>query len=166
MRIYLIGFMGAGKTTFGKQLAQTIHHQFLDLDTIIEQNEHRSITEIFQTSGEAYFREIEQNTLIETGELNKTVIATGGGTPCFFDNMSWMNRKGVTVYLEESVVNLKDRLFIDKINRPMLNKVSDLETYIRETLAKRNFYYKQAAITFNSDKNINGLLDIIQNYSK
>src|SRR5437773_11285939 len=97
--IFLMGFMGSGKTFFGKQLAQLLNYEFIDLDELIGKNEGATIAEIFFSKGEAYFRSKESSLLKSLSQNENAVIATGGGTPCFHDNMKWMNEHGITVYL-------------------------------------------------------------------
>src|SRR5436853_6290275 len=96
-KVFLIGFMGSGKTFLGKQLAQLLNYEFIDLDEWIEQREKKSIAEIFSEDGEEYFRKKESQQLKLLAEKNNAVIATGGGTPCFHDNMKWMNDHGFTI---------------------------------------------------------------------
>ena len=97
--IFLIGYMGVGKTTIGKQIAQGLGREFVDMDLFIENRYHKAVSGIFAEKGEDFFREIEHRILQEVAQFENTVIATGGGTPCFFDNMDLMNRTGITVYL-------------------------------------------------------------------
>src|SRR5690606_34726901 len=115
--IYIVGYMGSGKTTFGKRLAAKLNMAFVDLDNLIEVTEGKTINEIFELKGESYFREKEKEILQTTVFVN-TVVATGGGTPCFFDNMSWMNTNGKTIYLKMTAQALESRLKFDKNNRP------------------------------------------------
>ena len=100
MRIFLTGYMGAGKTTLGKAFAREMNVPFIDLDWYIEERFHKSIRELFTERGEASFRELERNMLHEVGEFEDVVVSTGGGTPCFFDNMEYMNGCGQTVFLD------------------------------------------------------------------
>ena len=100
IRIFLTGYMGAGKTTLGKAFAREMNVPFIDLDWYIEERFHKSIRELFTERGEASFRELERNMLHEVGEFEDVVVSTGGGTPCFFDNMEYMNGCGQTVFLD------------------------------------------------------------------
>ena len=119
-RILLIGFMAAGKTTLGKALARDLGLQFVDLDHYIEGRYHCSVSQLFAERGEEAFREIERNMLHEVAEFENVVISTGGGTPCFFDNIDYMNRQGITVFLEASVDVIFTRLTIARTQRPLV----------------------------------------------
>lgn len=153
-RILLIGFMAAGKTTLGKALARDLGLQFVDLDHYIEGRYHCSVSQLFAERGEEAFREIERNMLHEVAEFEDVVISTGGGTPCFFDNIDYMNRQGTTVFLEASVDVIFTRLTIARTQRPLVAGKSpdELRTYIRQMLDLRLPYYTQAAHTFCADQ--------------
>jgi len=145
-RIFLVGYMGSGKTTYGKMLAEKYNLDFKDLDVYIEQRQFKSISQIFKDRGEEGFRKIEHNMLKEVSEFEDVVISAGGGTPCFFDNMEIMNAMGDTVYLEASTEVLFEYLRTAKNERPLLKDKSDEEMleYIRESLAKRVPFYEKA----------------------
>ena len=100
-RIFIIGYMGAGKTTVGKALAKELNIEFYDLDWYIEARMRKTVKQIFDEQGEEGFRRIENNMLHEVGEFENVIVSCGGGTPCFFDNMDFMNRQGETVYLSK-----------------------------------------------------------------
>jgi shikimate kinase len=153
-RILLIGFMAAGKTTLGKALARDLGLQFVDLDHYIEGRYHCSVSQLFAERGEEAFREIERNMLHEVAEFEDVVISTGGGTPCFFDNIDYMNRQGITVFLEASVDVIFTRLTIARTQRPLVAGKSpdELRAYIRQMLELRMPYYRQAAHTFCADQ--------------
>jgi shikimate kinase len=148
-RIFLIGFMGAGKTTFGKILAKKMKLQFVDLDQEVERRYYKSIAQLFDIHGENGFRIIEQKMLQEVSEFENVVVSTGGGTPCFFNNMQLMNDKGVTVYLKLTVDELLKRTEGTQHSRPLLNGLSgdELKNHILNTLNSRNQFYQQAKIT-------------------
>ena len=148
--IFLIGYMGAGKTTIGKQMAQRLGWQFVDMDLFIENRYHKEISNIFAEKGEVFFREIERSVLKEVSQFENTVIATGGGTPCFFDNMERMNRTGITVYLKMQVSELVRRLFTCKQERPLIKDKSmeELAQFVTDSLSKREVWYNRAAIIF------------------
>ncbi len=148
MLIYLVGYMGSGKTTAGKKLASLLGYNFVDLDQVIETRERMSIAELFDEKGEAYFRRIEHQVVMESGQLNNSVIATGGGAPCFHNNMEVMNQAGITIYIELSPKALIDRLKGGMAKRPILKgKTPDeLEQFITEALAVRAPFYKQARL--------------------
>ena len=151
--IYLTGFMGAGKTSGGRMLAERLGLNFLDLDEWIEQQEGQSIAVIFREKGEAAFRQIEAECLRKTAGLSNLIVATGGGTPCFFDNMDWMNGHGVTVYLQASATSLALRLKPETEKRPLLANLSDEEmiTAIELRLSEREHFYEKAHIAVNTD---------------
>lgn len=153
-RIFLIGYMGAGKTTVGKRLSAMAGLSFIDLDYYIEGRYHKSVTDIFAEMGEAAFRELERKMLHEVAEFEDVLISTGGGTPCFFDNMDFMNGHGKTIYLKVSVDELASRLEVCKHTRPVLRNRSgeELKGFIAESLEKRSPYYEKASISFNVDK--------------
>ncbi len=145
-RIILIGYMGAGKTTVGKALAKELRMPFYDLDWYIESRMHKTVKAIFDERGEAGFRKIEHNMLHEVAEFEDIIISCGGGTPCFFDNIDYMNRQGETVYLKATPEVLYGHLKMGKTIRPLLlNKTADeVQVFIREQLAQREPYYSRA----------------------
>lgn len=148
MRIYLIGYMGCGKSTLGRRLSDFLGLQFVDMDHYIEMRNHKTIPQIFAEEGESEFRLKERKALDELSEFTDTVIATGGGAPCFFDNIDLMNKTGKTIYLNIDPSILAERLLKSKTERPLIKGKSkeQLVAFIDETLKKRNHYYKQAAI--------------------
>ena len=145
-RIILIGYMGAGKTTVGKALAKELRMPFYDLDWYIDSRMHKTVKAIFDERGEAGFRKIEHNMLHEVAEFEDIIISCGGGTPCFFDNIDYMNRQGETVYLKAMPEVLYGHLKMGKTIRPLLlNKTADeVQVFIREQLAQREPYYSKA----------------------
>jgi shikimate kinase len=153
-RIFLTGYMGAGKTTLGRALATEIGIPFIDLDHYIEKRYCKSIAQLFAENGEDGFREIERKMLHEVGEFEDVIISTGGGTPCFFDNIEYMNLQGTTVYLDVPVERLHIRLSIARSKRPLIKEKNDEElmTFIIEQLAKRAPHYSKAQYTFTADK--------------
>lgn len=146
MRIYLIGYMGSGKSTLGRRLSEHLKLQFVDMDHYIEMRNHKTIPQIFAEEGEAEFRKKERKALKELSEFSDIVIATGGGAPCFFDNMDVMNNSGKTIYLNIDPAILADRLIKSKTERPLIKGKTkeELVTFIDDTLNKRNHFYKQA----------------------
>ena len=154
IRILLTGYMGAGKTTLGRALAGKLGLTFIDLDNYIEQRFRKSISQIFAEMGEDGFRDIERRMLHEVAEFEDVIISTGGGTPCFFDNIDFMNSKGTTVYLQVPLERLFIRLSIARKQRPLIKDKTDeeLRAFIAEQLAKREPFYSQAANKFLADK--------------
>ena len=144
---YLVGFMGSGKTYTGQKMAEASGAHFIDLDAFIEQGEGRSIAELFADLGESGFRVLEREYLHRTIALpTPLVVATGGGAPCFFDNMDWMNAHGRTIWLNVPVSVLVERLKPEKAQRPLIAEVADedLEGFIREKLMGRGAFYGMA----------------------
>lgn len=159
-RFFLIGYMGSGKTTYGKLLAKSLKLTFVDIDVFIETKQNKSIKQLFDEIGEDGFRKMEREALHEVAEFEDVIIATGGGTPCFFDNMEYMNAHGKTIYLRTSVRELRDRLKMSKTKRPLIiNKdLRELETYIADQLEKREgFYMKSNYILDTDDLNPNNI---------
>ena len=154
VRIFLTGYMGAGKTTLGKAFARRLNVPFIDLDWYIEERFHKTVGELFAERGETGFRELERNMLHEVAEFEDVVISTGGGAPCFFDNMEFMNRVGQTVFLDVHPDVLFRRLRVAKQQRPILQGKQDeeLKAFIVEALAKRAEFYRQAKYIFNADE--------------
>ncbi len=149
-RIFMIGYMGSGKTTVGKLLAQALSLSFVDLDAYIENKYRKTIPRLFEEKGEDEFRKMESLSLKEVSEFEDVVISTGGGTPCFFDNMEVMNRTGLTVYLDAHPEDLADHLLASRTVRPLIVGKSreELIPFITEHLARRETYYKKAKIVY------------------
>ena len=153
-RIFLIGYMGSGKTTVGQLLATQLGYSFIDMDNHIEGKLFKSVSQIFAELGEDQFRMLEKQCLHEVAEFDQVVISTGGGVPCFFDNMKYMNKQGVTVYLKLSSADLAERLEQSHANkRPLLanRKGEELLHFISEELAKREPFYSQAAFSVSGE---------------
>jgi shikimate kinase len=163
MTIFLVGFMGAGKTTIGKKLAAKLGCEFVDLDAMIEKVEGMYIRDIINEKGEHYFREVESRTLQQLDLIEK-VISTGGGTPYYFDNMDWMKINGIAVYVELDEGVLYSRLrTTDLQNRPLLKDLDEtgLKKFIHDKLEERGPYYYQAQIIHKPMKE--SLDDLITN---
>ncbi|GHT36238.1 shikimate kinase [Bacteroidia bacterium] len=156
-RIFLIGYMGAGKTTIGKQLAGQMNLIFIDLDHHIEARYHRTISELFAEKGEEAFRDIERRMLHEVSMFENVLISTGGGAPCFFDNMEFMNSVGETVYIKVSPPELVNRLDMVRQTRPVLSgrRGNELLTFVTESLEVRKPFYEQASIIFEAEAMLN-----------
>ena len=146
MRIYLIGYMGCGKSTLGKRLAKHLDLQFVDMDHYIEMRNHKTVPQIFAEEGEAEFRKKERKALEELSEFSNIVIATGGGAPCFFDNIDLMNNTGTTIYMNIDPAILADRLIHSKTERPLIKGKSqeELTVFIDEMLTIRRPFYSLA----------------------
>ena len=153
-RIFLIGYMGAGKSTLGKAFSRELGLTFIDLDWYIEERFHKTVQQLFSERGEQGFRELEQKMLHEVAEFEDVVISAGGGTPCFFDNMDYMNACGDTVFLQVEPEVLFHRLKVAKQQRPLLANKSDEElmNFICEALQKRHPFYSQAKFLFRADE--------------
>ena len=152
-RIFLIGYIGAGKTTLGKAFARAMGLTFIDLDWYIEERFHKTIRELFTERGEEEFRNLERRMLHEVAEFEDVVISVGGGTPCFFDNVEFMNMAGETVYLDVNIQVLFRRLKVAKQQRPLLDGKTDEELllFIQEALQKRLPFYSRAKHVFNGE---------------
>lgn len=152
-RIFIVGYMGSGKTTMGKRLANRVGYRFIDLDQHIEKAYGLSVTVIFKEEGEARFRELERAKLEEVCGLENVVVSAGGGTPCFFDNMSLMNASGSSVYIRMTPAGLYRRLVHGKRHRPLLANLSDAEMldFITNSLALREPFYSQASIALKGE---------------
>ncbi len=147
-KVYIIGFMGSGKTTAGKKLAALLGWPFFDLDKKVEERAGKSIPEIFSQDGEDHFRMIESE-MLKTLELETdAVVSTGGGTPCFTDNMDFMLRTGLTVYLKLTPLQLRSRLSGSKGERPLIKNLGreELLAFIEENLNSRERWYNRADI--------------------
>lgn len=151
--VFIIGYMASGKTTFGRALARQLGWEFIDLDFYIRQRFRKTIPEIFASQGEEEFRRIERRMLHEVGEFENVVIACGGGTPCFFDNMEYMNSRGLTVRLEASVQRIVTRLLLTPGRRPLTENLSDEELvkFVTDHIQEREPFYSEAQISFNGE---------------
>lgn len=151
--IFLIGYMGSGKTTLGHGVEARTHVSFIDLDEYIEACEGKTIREIFAERGEEAFRKLERDALKNLSDREDILVACGGGTPCFFDNMELMNSSGKTVWLKASVERLHQRLSEGKSKRPLIANLNDdeLREFIISSLKKRDIHYAKATHIFNAD---------------
>jgi shikimate kinase len=154
MRVYFIGFMGCGKTHWGKAVSEKQKLPFFDLDEEIVKSEGRSVNELFAEMGEEYFRMAERDRLHQiTEEHSSFVMATGGGTPCFFNNIDYLNQHGLTAWINCSVDCLYSRLVKEKEKRPLIRSLSDqqLHTYISKKYFDRRIFYQKARLIFQED---------------
>lgn len=149
MRIYLVGFMGSGKSTLAQRIASAFQVSCFDTDHVIEAQAGMTISEIFTSRGEEYFRHLETDVLKQTAFYEKSIIATGGGMPCFNDNMHWMKEKGITMYLDWPEQIITKQLLKERASRPLIANLSDQDAKlkIKELLQLRRPIYEQAAIT-------------------
>lgn len=158
MNIILLGYMASGKSIIGQMLAEILNSQFIDLDEYISTKEGMSVKVIFKTKGELYFRKVESRDLKELLlSSNNSVIALGGGTPCYAGNMNVINNANNTtsIYLNVSIPELSKRLFSNKINRPLVAHISNLEDmteFVGKHVFERLAYYNQADITINANQ--------------
>ena len=152
--------MGAGKTTIGKALSKELGATFYDLDWYIESRMRKTVAQIFAERGEEGFRKMEYNMLHEVAEFENVIISCGGGTPCFFDNMDYLNQQGKTVYLKADPEVLYNHLLMGKVERPLIKGKSpeELIANIREQLKKREEYYTKAKYTLD--------VSLMDNYEK
>ncbi len=150
--IFLIGYMGSGKTTLGRALSVATGRRFIDLDHYIENRYCCSVRDIFQQHGEERFRQIERNMLHEVADFEDVIVACGGGTPCFYDNVDFMNEHGVTVFLDTPIDRLHSRLMRGRAKRPLIADKSDdeLRTFIINALNERMPFYSKANHKFSS----------------
>ena len=159
-RIILIGYMGSGKTTVGKALSKETGMMFYDLDWYIESRMRKTVSQIFAERGEEGFRQIEYNMLHEVAEFEDVIISRGGGTPCFFDNMDYLNQQGDVVYLKATPETLYKHLMMAKVERPLLKDKSpeELIAYITEHLKERSPFYEKARYSLD--------VNVLDNYDK
>lgn len=150
--VFLLGFMGSGKSWLGSQVAQLSHRPFVDLDTALEQQEGCSIAALFRNGSEELFRAKERECLLSL-PLHNHIVAVGGGTPCYADNMQWMNQRGFTIYLEVSTEELYRRLVSQTESRPLLRGLTGaaLKRFIEDMLQVRNVFYRQAKFCLKAD---------------
>ncbi|OYT11221.1 MAG: shikimate kinase [Bacteroidetes bacterium 4572_112] len=160
--IFLMGYMASGKTTLGKELAQHLNKKFIDLDKYIELAEGKTISQLFTEIGEDAFREMEHNYLMEVSENNDNIIALGGGTPCFFNNLEIINASGTSYYLKVPAYIIQQRIENDSNKRPLLDGMDEFEMleYIQQHMGDRELYYLRADKIF-SGKNKSDLFNFV-----
>lgn len=154
MKIFLIGFMGSGKTHWGRLLSEKLNIRFFDLDEQVVSHEGKPINEIFAEKGEEYFRLLEKDTLhIITESHESFVMACGGGSPCYFNNIEYMNRSGTTVWINAPVEVLYERLMAEKDKRPLIRSLTDaqLRGFIIKKFSDRKIYYEQASVVMDEE---------------
>ena len=168
MNVILIGYMGSGKSSVGRKLSEVLRYDYLDLDDYIQQQEGKSITEIFKNRGEIYFRKVESKYLNELiSSKDNTIISLGGGTPCYGNNMEAIKSTNdiISIYLKTSIAILSDRLFLEKDKRPLISHLEDkdeLIEFIGKHLFERSPYYNQSDIAINTDqKSLDEVVEMI-----
>jgi shikimate kinase len=165
MKIFLIGFMGSGKTYWGRQLSEKLRLPFFDLDEQIETHEGKTINQLFAEYGEEHFRLLEKDMLhIITESHESFIMATGGGAPCYFNNIEYMNNTGTTVWVNTPVEVLFERLVKEKANRPLLKDLNDsqIKNFILKKFSDRKIFYELAEISVEEDsKNIDIIVEKI-----
>ncbi|MGN0032296.1 MAG: shikimate kinase [Candidatus Limimorpha sp.] len=164
-RIYIIGYMCSGKSSVSRKLAGRLGYHSCDTDDLFEERYHVSVNDFFNKYGEGYFRKFESEILKNTAGMHRTVVSTGGGTPCYFDNMEWMKENGKTVFIKVSPATVFNRLAMAKRKRPLVNgKTSDeLMEYIENHYGSRLSIYEQADLIVKGENfNIDELLDCLE----
>jgi shikimate kinase len=165
MKIYLIGYMGSGKSTVGELLAERMKLNFIDFDKYIERETGKTITEIFDTTGEEKFRELEHQHLKKLLRQDDVVVSLGGGTPCFYNNIELINKSGISVYLEMNVDSLVKRLSKARNKRPLIHDLNETELryFIEANLEKRKMIYEQAHFSIKtSDLSLEKIVEEIK----
>jgi shikimate kinase len=161
--VVLVGMMSSGKTTLGKKLARLLGYRFVDLDKLIEKDQGMDIPSIFKTLGEPHFREVERKVLLEAQSQQGAVIASGGGAPCFFDNMDVINEMGISVYLDVSAADLARRIESHgKDDRPILSGASSLIDTLTAKITEREPFYSQAQIRLTGEIDIQHLYEAVK----
>ncbi|HMR93049.1 MAG TPA: shikimate kinase [Chitinophagaceae bacterium] len=164
MKVYLIGFMGSGKTYWGRQLSKRLTLPFFDLDEQITEAEGKSINEVFEQHGEEYFRLREKDILhLLTESHDSFIMACGGGTPCYFNNIEYLNRSGMTIWINTPIPVLAERLLKEKEHRPLLKDLSDeqVKNFISKKFADRRLYYEQASLTVDENMSLEHFIENI-----
>lgn len=153
-KIFLIGMMGSGKSFWAEKLKKKLKVPAYDLDALVEMMEEKTITEIFQEDGEEYFRKAEAKMLRLFSEKKQFILSCGGGTACFNDNMKWMNKTGITIWIDESVETLSERLLSQKEHRPLIKGLGNekLPAYLSDKLEERRPFYSEARYTVGGAK--------------
>ncbi|RXK85283.1 shikimate kinase [Filimonas effusa] len=168
MKFFLLGMMGTGKSFWAKKMAKKNKSGAYDLDHLIESLEDRTISELFAEEGEAWFRQAEAKLLRWFGEKKSFVLATGGGTPCFNENMEWMNKHGITIWIDSPIELMVQRLIPEKDHRPLIRELSDaqLADFLTAKLAERTPFYQKATYHLKGDDvNEKNLMNIIKKHA-
>ncbi|HYJ64340.1 MAG TPA: shikimate kinase [Parafilimonas sp.] len=164
--VFLLGLMGSGKSFWADKLGRILNIPFFHLDDEIERAEQKTIAEIFDEKGEDYFRQKETEILKSFSDKNNFILSVGGGTPCFNNNMDWMNENGITIWIDEPIEIIKKRLLKEKSHRPLIANVADedLYSFLSNMREKRSIYYAKAKHHLKQDEiSEQGFLKIILN---
>ena len=167
-RIFLIGMMGSGKSYWAEKLKWKLKIPAYDLDALIEMMEEKTVAEIFEEDGEEYFRKAEAKMLRLFAEKKEFVLSCGGGTACYHDNIKWMNKNGITIWLDEPVEILTERLLKEKNHRPLIKNLDDisLKEFLNRKLEERAIFYSQATYRLNEENiNENSFTKILNGYA-
>ena len=165
MTLFLVGYMGSGKSVIGQKLAEVLNYDYIDFDTFIESKEKTTISNIFKTKGEIYFRKAEHKYLDDVLSVSHTIVSLGGGTPCYGNNMAKLlnSDHAQTIYLKALIPTLSDRLFAEKAQRPLIAHISsktELSEFIGKHLFERAPFYEQAHISIKTDnKNVDEIVE-------
>ena len=160
--IILVGMMSSGKSTLGKKLARSLGYRFVDLDKLIENDQQKDIPSIFSQKGESYFRDIESRMLKEILPNRGIVLASGGGTPCFFDNMDYIKKLGISIFLDVPAGDLARRIENHgKDDRPILSGAKSLEDELKRKIEERREFYSQADLTISGTTEVTEILDAL-----
>src|SRR3954463_9563111 len=153
-KIFLVGMMGSGKTYWAEKLKKKLKVPAYDLDALIEMMEEKTVQEIFAEDGEEYFRKAEAKMLRLFAEKKQFILSCGGGTACYNDNMKWMNKQGITIWIDEPVEILSQRLSQEKAHRPLIKDLDDagLEQFLEKKLLERAPFYEQSTYRLSGDK--------------
>lgn len=165
--IFLLGMPGCGKTYWAQKISEQLKIDWIDLDAQLEKAAEMSVKEIFETYGEDYFRKKERDVLMQLASFENIIIATGGGTPCFFENVQWMNANGITIWINESADALAERLSKGKAHRPLIKHLSDQEihTFISNKLAERKPFYSLAQYHLSNEQiSLHSFVEIIKRH--
>jgi shikimate kinase len=166
MRIFLIGFMGCGKSTMGRLLASMLNLTFIDLDTYLEAKYFKTVPQIFAEEGEDEFRRKEHRVLEEVALFDDVIVATGGGAPCFFNNMEVMNQAGYCIFLDVEVDTLVGRLVHSKTERPLIKgkSLDELKAFIESLMQKRRPFYEKARYILKGNEIVPGdIVELVKN---
>src|SRR5690242_7279876 len=152
MKIFLLGFMGAGKSYWGRLLADKMRLPYYDLDEVIVEEEGKTVSEIFGAEGEEFFRGREKEKLQQLARQEAFIISCGGGTPCFFDNMQFMNETGITVWLNPSIPAMIERIARKKHKRPLIKELDgvELKAFVEKKLAEREPFYRESRLIIDT----------------